>query len=115
LEFATAEDLDAALARGFPGVRLAERLAVVASEASIDYSLFRLTASRDYAAAPEQCVALGDDGVTLTVDLARSDLLLESELTRFAEPAGGAGGNGRRPYRLTPASLAPAPPSRLSP
>src|SRR5262249_60502931 len=103
------------LARGLRGVGLAGRLAVVEGESAIDYSIFRLTASRDYAAPPEQCVALGDDGVTLTVDLARSDLLLESELTRFAEPAGNPGGNGRRPYRLTPASLAPAPPSRLSP
>src|SRR5205823_4712197 len=52
LEFGTKEDLDAALARGFPGVRLGERLAVVASESSIDYSLFRLTSSRDYASRP---------------------------------------------------------------
>ena len=108
VEFGTPEDLNAALARGFPGVRLSDRLAVVASESAIDYSLFRLTASRDYAAQPEQCVALGDDGVTLTVDLARSDLLLESELTRFAEPAGEATSNGRRRYRLTPASVAAA-------
>jgi hypothetical protein len=112
LEFGTAEDLNAALARGFPGVRLSDRLAVVASESAIDYSLFRLTASRDYAAQPEQCVALGEDGVTLTVDLNRSDLMLESELSRFAEPVGGLAGaasNGRlRQFRLTPTSLAAA-------
>jgi hypothetical protein len=120
LEFGTAEELDAALSRGFPGVRLSDRLAVVASESAIDYSLFRLTASRDYAAQPEQCVALDEDGVTLTVDLNRSDLMLESEMARFAEPVGGPGGggaagaagaassNGRRQFRLTPASLAAA-------
>src|SRR5262249_47066240 len=107
LEFATAEQLDEALRRGFPGVRLSDRLAVVASESAIDYSLFRLTASRDFTAPPEQCVALAEDGVTLTVDLARADLLLESELTRFAEPMGGMTGN-QRCYRLTPASLAAA-------
>jgi hypothetical protein len=105
LEFGTKEDLDAALARGFPGVRLAERLAVVASEASIDYTLFRLTSSRDYASRPEQCVEVGEDGVTLTVDLARSDLLLESELARFAESIDKPSSNGRRRYRLTPATL----------
>jgi hypothetical protein len=114
LEFSTPEDLNDALARGFPGVRLSDRLAVVASESAIDYSLFRLTASRDYAAQPEQCVALGDDGVTLTVDLTRSDLLLESELTRFAEPLGQAANNGRRQYRLTPASAAAARAAGLS-
>ena len=114
LEFSTAEDLNDALARGFPGVRLSDRLAVVAAESAIDYSLFRLTASRDYAAPPEQCVALGDDGVTLTVDLARSDLLLESELTRFAEPLGSAASNGRRQYRMTPASVAAARSAGLS-
>lgn len=108
LEFSTPEDLNAALARGFPGVRLSDRLAVVASESGIDYSLFRLTASRDYAAQPEQCVAVSEDGVTLTVDLARSDLMLESEVARFAEPMGSVAGNGRRQYRLTPASLAAA-------
>ncbi len=105
LEFGTKEDLDAALTRGFPGVRISDRLAVVASEASIDYTLFRLTSSRDYASRPEQCVAVGDDGVTLTVDLAKSDLLLESELARFAELIDKPSGNGQRRYRLTPASL----------
>src|SRR5206468_4228996 len=83
------------------------RLAWVARESAIHSSLFRLSASRDFAAPPEQCVALADDGVTLTVDLARADLLLESELTRFAEPAGGTTA-GQRSYRLTPASLAAA-------
>jgi hypothetical protein len=56
-------------------------------------------------------VEVGEDGVTLTVDLTRSDLLLESELSRFAEavPQGPpAGANGRRQYRLTPASMSQA-------
>ncbi len=43
--------------------------------------------------------------MTLTVDLARSDLLLETEVPRFAELVGGSTANGRRQYRLTPASL----------
>ncbi len=105
LEFSTKEDLDGALSRGFPGVRIGDRLAVVASESSIDYTLFRLTSSRDYASRPEQCVEVGEDGVTLTVDLAKSDLLLESELARFAEPIDRPSSNGRRRYRLTPATL----------
>lgn len=108
LEFPTKEDLDNALQRGFPGQRLADRLAVVPSEESINYTLFRLTSSRDYSARPEQCVEVADDGVTLTVDLNRSDLLLESELARFAEPLDRAGSNSRRRYRLSPATLATA-------
>jgi hypothetical protein len=46
--------------------------------------------------------------VTLGVDVSRSDLLLETELPRFAEPLDRAPANGRRHYRLTPASLAAA-------
>jgi hypothetical protein len=108
LEFAAAAELDEALARGLPAVRLADTLAVVASEEAIDYRLFKLTGTRDYALPPERCVRVEPDGVTLTVDVARSDLMLETELPRFAEPAGGPSANGRRRYRLTPASLAAA-------
>jgi hypothetical protein len=108
LEFTSAADLNEALARGLPGVRLAECLAVVASEEAIDFRHFRLTGTRDYGLPPERCVSVEPDGVTLTVDLVRSDLLLETELPRFAEPAGGPSSNGRRQYRLTPASLAAA-------
>ena len=46
--------------------------------------------------------------MTLTVDLARSDLLLETELPRFAELSSGSAATGQRQYRLTPASLAAA-------
>jgi hypothetical protein len=106
-EFDSAADLDRALARGLPALRLSDRLAVVAREADIDYRHFRLTATRDCSLPPERCLDVEDDGVTLTVDLARSDLLVETELQRFAEPVE-RGGAGRRAYRLTPASLAAA-------
>ena len=105
-EFNSAEDLNDALARGLPAVRLSERLAVVARDSDIDYRHFRLTATRDYTLPPERCVEVEADGVTLSVDLARSDLLIETEVRRFAEPIERAGSNGRRSYRLTPASLA---------
>jgi hypothetical protein len=108
LEFPSAEDLNEALARGLAAVRLADTLAVAASEEGIDFRHFRLTGTRDYALPPEKCVTVEPDGVTLTVDQARSDLLLETELPRFAEPLGGPSANGRRQYRLTPASLAGA-------
>ncbi len=108
LEFGSADDLDEALARGLPAVRLADTLAVVASEEAIEFRHFRLTGTRDYALPPEKCVRIEDDGVTLSVDLARSDLLLETEVPRFAEPPGGTSSNGRRQYRLTPESLSAA-------
>ncbi|HEY7425551.1 MAG TPA: helicase-associated domain-containing protein [Gemmataceae bacterium] len=105
LEFGSADDLNEALARGLPAVRLSDRLAVAASEEGIEFRHFRLTGTRDYALPPEKCVHVETDGVTLSVDLARSDLLLETELPRFAELTGGSSANGRRQYRLTPASL----------
>jgi hypothetical protein len=107
-EFASAEDLDAALARGLPAVRLTERLAVVANEKDIDYRHFRLNGTRDYALPPDQCVDVEADGVTLTIDPVRADLLLETELRRFAELLDRSGANGRRQYQLTPRSLAAA-------
>jgi hypothetical protein len=105
-EFTSADDLNDALARGLPGVRLSDRLAVVTNESAVDFRHFRLTATRDYGLPLEKCVDVEKDGVTLTVDMTRSDLLLETELPRFAEPVDPGGTNGRRQYRLTPASLA---------
>jgi hypothetical protein len=106
LEFASAGDLQEALARGLPAERIDDKLAVVLSEDAIDYRNFRLTGTRDYALPPDRCVAVEPDGVTLAVDVARSDLLLETELPAFAEPVDRSAANGRRHYRLTPASLA---------
>jgi hypothetical protein len=104
-EFGSAEDLNDALARGVPGARLSERLLAVADESGVDFRHFRLTGTRDYGLPPEKCVEIDPDGVTLAVDVSKSDLLLESELPRFAEPLDGATVDGRRRYRLTPASL----------
>jgi hypothetical protein len=108
LEFASAADLDEALARGLAAVRVADTVAVVPSEDDIEFRHFRLTGTRDYALPPDRCVSVEADGVTLTVDAARSDLMLETELPRFAELVQQPGSNGRRQYRLTPASLASA-------
>jgi hypothetical protein len=107
-EFSSADEMAEAIARGLPAQRLTDRLAVVASEGDIEFRHFRLTGTRDYTLPPEQCVEVEVDGVTLNVDLIRSDLLLEIEVQRFAEPAAAAGAHGRRLYRLTPSSLAAA-------
>jgi hypothetical protein len=108
LEFGSSQDLNEALARGLPAIRLSDRLAVTASEEAIEFRHFRLTGTRDYALPPEKCVQVEEDGVTLSVDLARSDLLLETELPRFAELIGGPPASGKRQYRLTPESLSAA-------
>ncbi len=107
LEFATAKELDEALARGLTGTRVSDTVVVVPSEEQIDFKHFRLTGTRDYALPPQRCVTAEGDGVTLTVDLSLSDLLLETELSRFADAAGPPAG-GRKQYRLTPASMARA-------
>jgi hypothetical protein len=104
-EFNTPEDLADALARGLPAVRLSDRFAIVANDRDIEYRHFRLTATRDYALPPERCVEVGEDGVTLAIDLAKSDLLIETEVGRFAELLDRQSGNGRRYYHVTPASL----------
>jgi hypothetical protein len=114
LEFGSSEELGEALARGLAAVRLSDRLALVPHEDLIDYRHFRLIGTRDYSLPPDRCVTVEADGVTLTIDLARSDLLLETELPRFAVPVERATANGRRQFRLTPESLAAAREGGLS-
>jgi hypothetical protein len=104
-EFADANSLQEALARGLPAVRLTDRLAAVPDESAIDYRHFRLIATRDYCLPLEKCVAVETDGVTLNIDQARSDLLLETELLRFAEPLLRENVN-RLQYQITPATVA---------
>jgi hypothetical protein len=106
LEFASPDDLNEAVARGLPAIRLSDRLALVAQDDEIEYKHFRLTGTRDYSLPPEKCVTIDADGVTLNVDLGKSDLLLETELPRFAERVERPTVDGRRIYRMTPASIA---------
>jgi hypothetical protein len=105
LEFSTEEDLQEALRRGVPMTRVSDTLAIITREEDIDYKHFRIAGSRDYTLPPEQCVAVGPDGVSLEVDLTHSDLLLEIEIQRFAQTAPAADNGNRRVYRLTPESL----------
>jgi len=107
-EFPGPAELADALARGLPAVRLTDRLAIVPNEAAIDYRHFRLTGTRDYCLPPEKCVDMEPDGVTLSIDLARSDLLLETDVQGLAELVQRPALQGRRYYRLTPASMAAA-------
>jgi hypothetical protein len=102
LEFAVAADLDSAVARGLVTQKLTDRIGLANGE--LDYKHFRLLGNRDYEARPQRCVTFAPDGVTFTVDVAASDLLLEAELSRLAEPVS-ADGPERR-YRITPAAAA---------
>jgi hypothetical protein len=105
LEFRSAADLDRALRQGLVERRVTDRIGLIASEDRIDYQQFRLVGSRDYLAPEEQCAEVGDDGLTLAVNDHKSDLLLESELRRFAEPASSAPTDDRSRFRMTPATL----------
>lgn len=103
LEFRSPADLDLAVRRGLVEQRVTDRIGLISSESRIDYSQFRLVGTRDYLAADEVCVDASADGLIIAVNEHKSDLLLESELRRFAEPVHT---NGDRPeYRATIASL----------
>jgi hypothetical protein len=118
VEFANPEDLEAAV-KLFPTsgrvapTRISDRLLLVEDEASIPFSRFRMAGSRDYRRPAEACVDVEPDGVTLSLDLGRSDLLVDAELARFADeepvrsrPDGSS--TPRRSFTVSPSSLARA-------
>jgi Helicase conserved C-terminal domain len=100
LEFAASAELDAAVARGLVSQKLTDRIGLANGE--LDYKHLRLVGNRDYEARPQQCIKFEPDGVTFTVNVAASDLLLEAELSRLAESVA-ADGPDRR-FRITPAT-----------
>ncbi|MBA4066085.1 MAG: hypothetical protein C0501_20675 [Isosphaera sp.] len=104
VEFGTPAELEAALARGVVAVRLTDRIGVTADGGEPTLGQLRLVANRDYEAKPQRCVAVADDGVTLAVDAAAADLLLDAELARFAVPVPPDPGVSRK-SRLDPELL----------
>ncbi len=97
--------------------RVSDRLLLVEDEGAIPFTRFRMVGSRDYRRPPETCVDVDGDGVTLSLDLGRSDLLVDAELARFADeipaprrtaarPAGAT--SPRRWFEVSPKSLARA-------
>ncbi len=112
VEFADPLDLERALGvwdveSGSTGpIRISERLLLVEDANSIPFGRFRLAGSRDYRRQPEPCVEVEPDGVTLALDLGRSDLLVDAELARFADELPVAA--TRRRFRVSPDSLARA-------
>ena len=103
VEFLSPADLDTAIARGLIAVRITDRIGLGADGADPDYKNLRLIGNRDYEAKPTKCIAVDEDGVTLNVDAGQTDLLLEAEIGRLAEPV--SDGGAVRRYRLTPESL----------
>ena len=112
VEFAQPSDLDRALDEwpvepGSPGpVRITGRLLLVEDATAIPFGRFRTAGSRDYRRPPEPCVEIEPDGVTLALDLGRSDLLVDAELARFSNELPPAA--TRRRFRVSPDSLARA-------
>lgn len=104
VEFSTPAELDAAVARGVVALRLTDRIGMTADGREPSLSNLRLVGNRDYESKPQKCLAVGDDGVTLTVDVPQADLLLEAELKQLAEPLP-VEQNGAQRFRLTPGSL----------
>jgi len=117
IEFGSCTERDAALEH-WPvhdhaaPLSVADRFLLVEDERTVPFDRLRLTSSRDYRRPPDSCVIVEVDGVSLTLDPARADLLVEAELTRFAdplllpEPAGGqTSAPALRRFVITPTSL----------
>lgn len=103
VEFSTPAELDTAIARGIISIRLTDRIGLTPDGSEPEFRQLRLIGNRDYEARPQQCVTVADDGITLMVDAAQSDLLLEAEIGKLADPV--AGEATVRTYRLTPETL----------
>lgn len=104
VEFTTPAELDIAMNRGIVALRLTDRIGMMANGGEPSLAQLRLLANRDYEAKPQRCVTVGEDGVTMTVDAAAADLLLDAEITRFATPLPPDPTLPRR-YRLNPGLL----------
>jgi hypothetical protein len=103
VEFATPADLDAALTRGVVAVRVTDRIGLCPNGGDPDFKHLRLLGNREFDARPTRCVSVSDDGVSLTVDSTQSDLLLEPELAKLADPLPDA--PGPRRYAISPTSV----------
>jgi hypothetical protein len=117
IEFGSRVDRDLAL-ESWPAreesapLAVGDRFLLVEDEQFVPFDRFRLAGSRDYRRPAEVCVTVEPDGVTLGLDPARADLLVEAEVSRFADliPAPEAGPGQPsvavlRRFRVSPASL----------
>lgn len=86
LEFRTCGELEAAIKQGLVDQAITDRIGLVPSDDRIDWSRFRLAGTRDYQAPDERCVEVLPDGLTLSVQDGKADLMLGAELRRIAKP-----------------------------
>lgn len=101
-----------------PFIPVGDRFLLVENPQDVPTSRISTTASRDYRLPPERCVTVEGDGVTLTLDPSRSDLLVEAELARFAdeEPViASSRGASRRRFTVNSATLGRAVEAGLTP
>jgi hypothetical protein len=90
IEFSSQRERDLALA-SWPAsnqpepIVVSDRFLLVEDEDSVPFDRLRQTSSRDYRRPPDTCATIEPDGVTLALDPARSDLLVDAELARFAD------------------------------
>jgi Helicase conserved C-terminal domain len=91
IEFGSDSERDRAM-ESWPGgiaaapVAVAERFLLVEDDGNIPYDRLRTSSSRDYRRPAEVCMTPLSDGVSLRLDPARADLLVDAELERFADP-----------------------------
>jgi hypothetical protein len=103
VEFTSPADLDAALARGMVAVRVTDRIGLCPNGSDPDFKHLRLLGNREFDARPVRCVTVADDGLTLTADATQSDLLLEPEISKLADPL--ADGSGPRRWAVSPITV----------
>jgi hypothetical protein len=127
IEFGSAQERDGALElwnQDEPNtfVPVAERYLLVENGQKIPTDKIRTSGSRDYRHPPEQCVSIEADGVTLTLDSTRSDLLIDAELARIADelpasqfPRGAGSAPLARRYVVTADSISRAAALGISP
>ncbi len=73
-----------------PPVAVSDRFLLIEDEGNIPFDRLRTSSSRDYRRPADVCVTVLSDGVSLALDPARADLLVDAELERFADVAGQA-------------------------
>jgi hypothetical protein len=90
IEFGSPAERDEALASWPAGalsapIDVGDRFLLVSDDRTVPFDRLRTIASRDYRGPAEVCVSVEADGITLVLDPARSDLLVDAELARFAD------------------------------
>ncbi len=92
IEFGSSSERDRAVESWPDGdaaapIAVSDRFLLVEDDRNIPFDRLRMSSSRDYRRPAEVCVTVLSDGVSLQLEPARADLLVDAELERFADPA----------------------------